>query len=226
MSGALSGTATASITDAMTTAMSTVLHISMTPADWLSLLTHCMSLSLLAVGGAITVAPDMHRYLVNETRWLSDAQFTSSIALAQAAPGPNVLFIALMGWNIGLNAAAGAAGGIAAGPPAWGLALMGMAIAMAGILLPSTTLTFMAARWGHRNRELRAVRAFKQGMAPIVIGLLISTGWILASAHGNPQTDWPLWLLTAITTWLVWRTKIHMLWLLGAGAVLGGMGWV
>ena len=208
--------------DAMSNATASMLTISLTAADWLSLLTHFMSLSLLAVGGAITVAPDMHRYLVDEMRWLSDAQFTSSIALAQAAPGPNVLFVALMGWNIGLNAA----GGIGAGPHAWGMALMGMAITMTGILLPSTTLTFMAARWGHRNRELRAVRAFKQGMAPIVIALLVSTGWILASAHGNPATDWPLWLLTATTTVLIWRTKIHLLWLLGAGAVLGGMGWV
>lgn len=199
-----------------------MLTISLTATDWLALLTHFMSLSLLAVGGAITVAPDMHRYLVDEAHWLSDAQFTSSIALAQAAPGPNVLFIALMGWNIGLNAA----GGIGAGPQAWGMALMGTTIAMTGILLPSTTLTFMAARWGHRNRELRAVRAFKQGMAPIVIALLVSTGWVLASAHGNPKTDWPLWLLTAVSSVLVWRTKIHLLWLLGVGAVLGGMGWV
>ena len=222
MTSDVSDVAHAAITDAIATAVTTAMSISMTATDWLSLLAHFMSLSLLAVGGAITVAPDMHRYLVDEAHWLSDAQFTSSIALAQAAPGPNVLFVALMGWNIGLNAA----GGIAAGPQAWGMALTGMTIGMTGILLPSTTLTFMAARWGHRNRELRAVRAFKQGMAPIVIGLLVSTGWILASAHGNPQTDWPLWLLTAISTLLVWRTRIHLLWLLGAGAVLGGMGWV
>jgi hypothetical protein len=44
---------------------------------------------------------------------------------------------------------------------------------MVGIMLPSTTLTFAAARWGHQNRELRAVRAFKQGMAPIVIGIFL-----------------------------------------------------
>ena len=222
MSDALLDAVSAAIIDPTTSLVTTALTISLTSADWLSLLTHFMSLSLLAVGGAITVAPDMHRYLVDETRWLSDAQFTSSIALAQAAPGPNVLFIALLGWNIGLNAA----GGIGAGPQAWGMALTGVAVTMAGILLPSTTLTFMAARWGHRNRNLRAVRAFKQGMAPIVIGLLVSTGWILASAHSNQKTDWPLWLLTAISTLLVWRTKIHLLWLLGAGAVLGGMGWV
>ena len=65
---------------------------------------------MLAVGGAITAAPEMHRYLVDETAWLSEAQFTSSIALAQAAPGPNILFVALMGFNVGMNAGAGLGG--------------------------------------------------------------------------------------------------------------------
>ena len=57
-------------------------------------------LSLFAVGGAITTAPDMHRYVVDEHHWISDAQFTASIAIAQAAPGPNVLFVAILGWNV------------------------------------------------------------------------------------------------------------------------------
>ena len=80
--------------------------MSMVPtlANWIELFTHFASLSLLAVGGAITTAPDMHRYLVAEQGWLSDAQFSSSIALSQAAPGPNVLFVALLGWNVGVNA--------------------------------------------------------------------------------------------------------------------------
>ena len=189
-------------------------------ADWLALLVHFMSLSLLAIGGAITTAPEMHSYLVNDKAWLTDSQFTSSIALAQAAPGPNVLFIALLGWNVGMNAG----GGMAAGPHAWWLALAGVGIAMVGILLPSTTLTFAAARWGHQNRELRAVRAFKQGMAPIVIALLIATGWILAASQGSPVEHWRGWLLTVVTALLVWRTKLHMLWMLGTGAVLGALG--
>lgn len=189
-------------------------------ADWLALLAHFLSLSLLAIGGAITTAPEMHNYLVQEKLWLTDSQFTASIALAQAAPGPNVLFIALLGWNVGMNAG----GGMAAGPHAWWMALAGVGIAMVGILVPSTTLTFAAARWGHQNRELRAVRAFKQGMAPIVIALLIATGWILASSQGSPLEHWRPWLLTTITTLLVWRTKLHMLWLLGVGAALGVMG--
>jgi len=182
--------------------------------DWLQLFTHFLSLSLLAVGGAISAAPDMHRFLVDQQNWLSDSQFNASVTIAQAAPGPNILFVALMGWNVGLNA-----GGLEP-------ALLGLSVSMAGMLLPSSVLTYLASRWSHENRDLRAVRAFKQGMAPIVIALLIATGWILASAHGDPARDWPLWLLTVVSTVLVWRTKLHILWLLAAGGALGWFGLV
>ena len=186
--------------------------------EWFELFFHYLSLSLLSIGGAITTAPDMHRFLVDQQHWLTDAQFNASIAIAQAAPGPNVLFIALMGWNVGLNA-----GGVLTG-------LLGVFLAMLGILIPSTTLTYIAAQWSHRNRELRVVRAFKQGMSPIVVALLVATGWILAgtnsSAQGDVLQNWPVWLLTAATAVVVWRTKIHLLWLLGAGALLGWFGLV
>lgn len=198
------------------------MSLTLTTADWLALWVHFLSLSLLAVGGAITTAPDMHRYLVQDQHWLTDSQFTSSIALAQAAPGPNVLFVALMGWNVGVNAA----GGLGTGALAWGYGLLGVALCMLGIMLPSTTLTFAAARWGHQNRDRRVVRAFKQGMAPIVIALLIATGWILAASHGNFADHWRLWLVTGVTTVLVWKTRLHLLWLLGAGGLLGWMGWL
>ena len=69
-------------------------------SDWLGLFAQFLMLSMLAVGGAMATAPDMHRYLVVEHGWLSDAQFTSSIAIAQAAPGPNLLFVAVLGWNV------------------------------------------------------------------------------------------------------------------------------
>jgi chromate transporter len=188
--------------------------ISMSAADWFSLFAHYLSLSLLSVGGAITTAPDQHRFLVDGQSWLSDPQFSASIAIAQAAPGPNVLFIALLGWNVGLNA-----GGLVT-------AFLGMLVAMTGIMIPSTTLTYLAARWGHQNRELRGVRAFKQGMAPIVIALLVATGWILATGSGYASSHWPLWAVTIVSALLVWRTRIHLLWLLGAGAAVGWMGWL
>ena len=81
--------------------------LNLSAADWFGFFTQFAMLSLLSVGGAITTAPDMHRYLVTEQHWLTESQFTSCISLAQAAPGPNVLFVALMGWNVGLNAGGG-----------------------------------------------------------------------------------------------------------------------
>jgi chromate transporter len=180
--------------------------------DWLDLFLQYLALSLLSIGGAISTVPEMHRYLVERQHWLSETQFNGSISMAQAAPGPNVLFVALMGWNVGLNAGS-----------AW-YGLLGVVVTMTGILLPSTGLTYFAARWGHRNRQLRAVRAFKQGMAPVVVGLMISTGWILASANSHTMRDWPLWLLTLATIFLVVRTRLHLLWMLAAGALVGAFG--
>jgi chromate transporter len=196
--------------------------ITMSATDWLNMFLHFATLSILAVGGAITTAPDMQRFLVVEQGWLSDEQFTSSIALAQAAPGPNILFVPLLGWNIGLNAG----GGLGAGWHALTLAMLGVLASMLGIMLPSSLLTFFASRWGHRNRELRAVRAFKQGMAPIVIALLVATGWILAANHKADDHHLALWAVSAVSTVLVWKTRIHLLWLLGAGAIAGWMGWI
>jgi chromate transporter len=48
----------------------------------------------------------------------------------------------------------------------------------------------------------------------------------LTAAHGASLAHWPLWLLTAAAAVLVWRTKMHLLWLLGAGALTGALGWV
>ena len=196
--------------------------ISLSTADWLMLLAHFASLSLLSIGGAISTVPEIHRTLVHQHQWLLQSQFNASIALGQAAPGPNILFIALLGWNVGLNAS----GGMLNGYAAWGSALLGMGLALFGMLLPSTTLTLAASRWAHQNRELRAVRAFKQGMAPVVVGLLLATGWILSVSQGSTLAHWPLWLLALASALLVWRTHLHLLWLLAGGGLLGWFGFV
>ena len=170
--------------------------------DWLALFGHFLLLSLLSIGGAITVVPDMHRVLVEQMGLLSDTQFNASIAIAQASPGPNVLFVAVMGYQ-------------AAG-------LLGAAATLAGIMLPSTTLALAAGRWGHARREWRPVQAFKAGMAPIVIALMLATGWILSAE----TPGWGHILLTAAAAVLVWQTRVHLLVLVAAGALVGALGWV
>jgi chromate transporter len=178
--------------------------------DWWELFSHFMQLSLMAIGGAITTTPEIHRYLVTEHGWLTDAQFNSAIAIAQAAPGPNVLFIALMGWNVGLVA------------QGWLGALAAMAGSFLGILLPSSILTLGITRWMRANHKRLGVQAFKAGLVPVTLALLVATAYVLTTANAK-SNDWPFWLLSAGAALIVWRTKIHLLWLLGAGAVVGAM---
>ncbi|MGA8515468.1 MAG: chromate transporter [Burkholderiaceae bacterium] len=185
----------------------------MTWDQWFGLFTHFLLLSLLAIGGAIPTAPDMHRYVVERNGWLTDEKFNASIAIAQAAPGPNVLFIPLIGWQTGL----------ALGGTTWA-ALAGLCATFIGIMLPSSLLTFVATRWLHKNPEHIVARASKASLAPISIALILATAWLLTAAHNQPGKDWPLWLLTALCLLLAWRTKLHLLWLLGAGALLGALG--
>jgi len=35
-----------------------------------------------------------------------------------------------------------------------------------------------------------------------------------------------LWLLTLGSALLIWRTRLHLLWMLAVGAALGAVGWV
>ncbi|WP_416763587.1 chromate transporter [Roseateles sp. So40a] len=170
-----------------------------------ALMLHFLMLSLLSIGGAITTAPDMHRYLVDERHWLTDQSFTSSIALAQAAPGPNILFVAVLGFNVS--------------------GLLGATAAMAGILLPSTTLVVAATRWARRNRDHLGVRAFTVGMAPLTLGLMIATGWLLAAPYlVEPEHRWATLAMIVATVLLTMRTRIGIVWLVLAGGVLGALG--
>jgi chromate transporter len=180
---------------------------------WFSLFTHFILLSLLAVGGAITTAADMQRYVVEQQGWLTDMQFTSCIAIAQAAPGPNVLFIPLIGWQIGLQMGGN-----------YMAATAGLLATFVGIMVPSSTLTFAATRWLQNNANHVIARASKASLAPISIALLLATAWLLASSHAQLGNDWPRWLFTIIALLLAWKTKIHLLLILGSGAVLGMLG--
>lgn len=165
------------------------------------LVAHFALLSILSVGGAIATAPDMHRYLVAEQHWLTDTEFAASIAIAQAAPGPNILFVALMGWH-------------AAG-------LAGAAATMIGIMGPSSMLALTIGRWRERRGDALVVRAFTAGFTPLTLGLLCATAWLLT----GPTRDHPgTIVLVGATVVTMTRTKLNPLWLLGAGAGLGAMG--
>jgi chromate transporter len=165
-------------------------------------------LSLLTVGGGLTVSSDMNRFLVTEKGYLTHAQFTESIALAQAAPGPNILFVALLGWQVG--------------------GLPGAILLQIAIVLPSSLLAYYANRWRTGNLQSRMVRATRIGLSPLAIGFTLSGGWVVAwgaAAGAGALAGLPaqvgMGILTAVTLVVALATRVNPLWLIALGGFAG-----
>lgn len=173
----------------------------MSGADLLDLFGHFLMLSMLSIGGALSTAPEMHRYLVDERGWLSDPQFVAGVTIAQAAPGPNLLFVTLLGWQM-----AGVTGAL---------------VTTIGILLPSSLLTLYANRWRTSHHDTRLARAIRLGLSPIAIGMTASAGWVVIA---NLDLNLRIVALSLLTLAVVLKTRLNPLWLIALGALLGGAG--
>lgn len=174
-------------------------------ADLVDLFLRFLMLSLLSIGGAMSTAPEMHRFLVAERGWLDDAEFTTAIALAQAAPGPNVLFVPVLGFQVA--------------------GVLGAAAALLGILLPSTLLSLGVSRWGAQRRDAPAVRAFTAGLAPVSVGLVFSTGWLLSLPFiAAPDHRLGALALIAATMAVTLKTRLAPIWMIVVGAAAGALG--
>jgi chromate transporter len=157
-------------------------------------------LSMLAVGGANTLVPEMQRQVAAHG-WMQPREFAALFALAQAAPGPNMLVVTLVGWRV-------------AGP-------LGAAVATGAFVVPSGLLTYAVARVWHRFREASWRRLIQAGLTPVTVGLVMAAAVLLCQA----SVQGPGTLLVALATaGVLLATRLHPLWLLAAGAGLGAAG--
>jgi chromate transporter len=185
--------------------------------DWLTLAGHFAIMSLFAVGGAIVLIPDFHRFLVMEHGWLSETDFSSGIALAQASPGPNALMLGMMGWGFGLNATP-------LGQVPILFAITGFYLCLICVLTPSSVLVYRSTKWLQKNNQKRSVIAFKKGLAPVGVGSMLVSSWLIVRGDMVLAHNFPTWLLSLVTLVLVWKTNLHILWLLALGAAVGASG--
>ena len=165
---------------------------------WLALI--CAQLSLLAVGGITAVLPELQRQVVDVRGWMGPAEFAALFALAQAAPGPNMMVTTLVGWRV-----AGAPGALVTT-----LATVG----------PSSVLTWATAGAWHHFRDAPWRQRVQAGLVPLTVGLVMAGAALLTASttHG-----WLPGALTAATAAATLGTRLHPLLLLGAGALLGAV---
>ena len=155
-------------------------------------------LSFVAFGGATALLPEMHRVVVEHHQWLDDTTFTHLYAIAQAAPGPNVLVVTLIGWKV-----AGLAGAL---------------VATVAMCLPMSVLIYLLIDRWESFAGRRWQKAISLGVAPLAVGLVFSGATLIAQAAGLGWAAWALLLLTVVVTL---KTRTHPLWLIGLGALLG-----
>ena len=172
----------------------------MTETSFWQLLLGFGAISLVSVGGGIAVLPEMHRLVVDVHGWMSDADFARRFALAQAAPGPNVLVVGLFGWHVG--------------------GILGMLTATAAMTVPTSLMAFGFSRLRARLLGQPWLRIVERGLVPIAVGLIAASGLILAQGSAE---SWVTIALTVASSIFVWRTDFSPLWVLGAGAIIGAL---
>ena len=59
-----------------------------------------LALSMMAIGGVMSTLSEMHRVVVDHHHWMTSTEFAEVVALSQAAPGPNILVVTLVGWKV------------------------------------------------------------------------------------------------------------------------------
>jgi chromate transporter len=162
-----------------------------------------LQVSLLAFGGGTAALPEMHRVVVEEQAWASEAQFSEMFGLAQASPGPNILVASLIGWKVA--------------------EFPGALAGLVGVLGPASLLSYFVNRaWDHRPHE-RWRELVLAALVPITIGLTLSSGYLVTL--GAAQTVGTSILIAAAAAAFFW-TRVHPLWWIGIGAALGYMGLV
>jgi len=155
------------------------------------------SLSFVAVGGVSAILPGIHRQVVDAQGWMNDTTFANLYAIAQAAPGPNVIVVGLIGWHIS--------------------GLAGLSVAMSAMVLPSSILALIVGRVVHRHANTSWIAVAKTGLVPVTIGLILAGGVVMARAADRGILMVVITLAAAV---FVLRSERNPAWALAAGTIV------
>jgi chromate transporter len=153
-------------------------------------------MSLLMFGGANSIIPELHRQVVDVHAWMTSEEFATLFAVAQAAPGPNILIVSLIGWQV-----AGLAG------------LLAATVAING---PHCLLTYFVG--GFVAKGYNWIGTFKKALVPVTTGLILGSGIVMARAADHDALT--IAISAATATYIVF-SNANPLWALGAAALTG-----
>ncbi len=162
-----------------------------------------LKMGLVFFGGGFVLIPILHQKLVTQLHWLDNREFLDGVAISNLTPGPIAVLATFAGYHLH-----GVAGALAAT-----VALFAPAMAL------MTVLTMGYGRFKGNER----FEDFLAGVSPAVAGLIVGAAFLLgpSALHGLPG-----WALMALALVLLLRFKVHPVFPLAAGALLGAAGWI
>lgn len=167
---------------------------------------------LLCVGGGYVLVPMLMGDLVGTYHWITAAEFTELVAVAQVTPGP-----------IGINAATytgfrqlGIAGGL---------------VGTAGLLTPALLMVVGAMYFLRRYENSLWIKGALAGLRPAAFGLVMAAVWLFAElavtsgTYGQPDFAWHVLPgILGLGAFLVQtKTKISFIWIILVCAALGAL---
>jgi chromate transporter len=154
-------------------------------------------LSILAVGGGTAVLPEMESLMVHQFG-IDHTQFVHIYSIGQLAPGPNMLMVLVLGYQL--------------------VGLIGAGVVLLSFFLPSSLLCFYIGRLWDRFGENPWRRTIQNALEPISIGLMASGVY----AVGKASIVSPITLALALVTfYLILKTKINPVWIILGSGVIG-----
>ena len=154
----------------------------------------------LSFGGLAAVLSSLHSEVVEQHHLTTASEFDGTYALAVAAPGPNSIFLSLLGYLIG-------------GVP-------GALVAMLAWAIPTITMLYYIGRTSS-SRATPSIKKARKALVPVVAGLLIAGALSASSSYHTPIHQWMLTL--AALGVLLARPKWNPIWTVVGCAVLGAI---
>jgi chromate transporter len=172
------------------------------PTAPIALTAHLALVSSISFGGFPTVLPDVRNFVVSTHGWMTDQEFADLFAIAQSIPGPNmILMMSFVGWRV------------------WGFP--GAVVSAFATFGPPCTMYFGAYRIWDRFRDAPWQRIVRLGLVPVVMGLVIASGVVMARVA---DTSWRGVAVTTAAAAIMLATRLNPMWLILVGGAFGGLG--
>jgi chromate transporter len=158
-------------------------------------------ISFISLGGGTASLAQMQWYSVHQFHWITAEEFIDFFAISQAAPGPSMLIVSLIGYKAA----------------SW----YGMTVATVATFAPACVLTYIVSRvWKHFH-DSPWREPVEKGLSAVTVGLIFASALIVSKHAAN---NWEAYVLVGASAIILSFSKLNPFILMILAGILGYYG--